>query len=73
MYIVHGTSAGSGIQFEHSQKGFLRNFNISDLSHPFLAFFLFLQEFTLTRDIAPVAFGSHIFSDSFYSFNRPSP
>src|SRR4029079_6392043 len=50
------------LRFEHLDKSLLRNVNLPDAFHPFLAFLLFLQKLSLTRNIAAVAFRSYIFS-----------
>jgi outer membrane protein OmpA-like peptidoglycan-associated protein len=56
------------IQFENGHKGFLRNFHITYLTHSFLTFLLFLQEFALTADIPAVTFGKYILPHGFHRF-----
>src|ERR1043166_7632524 len=43
------------IHLQHRQKCILRNLYAADFLHPLLAFFLFLQELALARDVAAVA------------------
>ena len=51
------------IQFEDSEEGFLRHFDVTDLLHTFLTAFLFLEQFALTADITAVTLGEDIFAD----------
>src|SRR5437773_11645894 len=53
---------GSGADLQHCQKGFLRNFDLSDALHALFAFFLLFQQLSLPRDVAAVALGEHIFA-----------
>ena len=53
-------------QFKGGEKGFLRYVYLADTFHPFLSFFLFVQEFHFPGDIPAVAFGNHIFPQGFY-------
>src|SRR5271157_306996 len=41
---------------EQGEKRLLRNLNASDLLHPFLAFFLLLEELAFPGDVAAIAF-----------------
>src|SRR4051794_23910218 len=51
----------AGIQ--HGQERLLRDFDLTKLLHPLLAFFLLFQQLALTADITPVALGSHVLAD----------
>lgn len=66
-FIVKGVAS---VKFEYSQECFLGYFNGADLFHALLAFFLFFEEFALSRYIAAVALGCHVFADCFYGFAR---
>src|SRR5258708_13213417 len=48
------------LDLEHCQKRFLWNLDRSDLLHPFLTFFLLLQQLALAGDVAAVALGSDV-------------
>src|SRR5437899_12922612 len=50
------------LRFQHFDKRLLWNIDFSDAFHPFLSFFLFLQQFPLSSDIAAVAFCGYVFS-----------
>src|SRR5439155_24693930 len=50
------------LRIKHFDKRLLRNSDFSDAFHPFLSFFLFLQQFPLSSDIAAVAFCGYVFS-----------
>src|SRR4051794_30348546 len=45
---------------EDRKEGFLRDFDVADLLHPLLAFFLLLQELALPGDVAAVALGRDV-------------
>ena len=66
-FIVKGVAS---VKFEYSQECFLGYFNGADLLHALLAFFLFFEEFALSRYVAAVALGCHVFADCFYGFAR---
>src|SRR5262245_1197819 len=42
----------SFVDFQNSEKGFLRNVDAADLFHALLAFLLFLEQLAFARDIA---------------------
>src|ERR1700722_13887088 len=48
---------------QHSQESFLRNVHAPNPLHPLLAFLLFLQQLTLTGNVAAVALGDDILAD----------
>ena len=54
------------IKFQYGEEGLLRDFDRTDLLHTLLAFFLFLKQLTLTRNIAAVALGCNVLA---YGFN----
>src|SRR5438067_13187000 len=58
------------IHLQHRQERFLRNLDAADFFHPLLAFFLFLEQLALTRDITAVAFRDHVLANRFHSFAR---
>src|SRR4030088_722335 len=60
--LSYSSHYSSIIQFQHCQERFLRHFHITNLAHAFLAFFLFLQQFSFTADITTVTFGGNIFA-----------
>src|ERR1700692_4497555 len=45
---------------QNGQKRLLRDFNLSDLFHAFLAGFLLLEQLAFARDVAAVALGEHV-------------
>src|SRR5215469_2442108 len=53
---------------EHSQKRFLRNIDAPDAFHALLAFFLLLEQLTLTGDVTAVALGEHVLAHSMHRF-----
>src|SRR2546422_1079321 len=50
----------TSFDLEESQERLLGEVHAPDLLHPFLAFFLFLQELALAGDVAAVALGQHV-------------
>src|SRR3989338_11732 len=50
------------LEFEHRHKRFLRYFDLSELFHAFLAFFLFLPEFAFSRYVPAVTLGGDVFA-----------
>ena len=44
--------------------------HVADLAHAFLTFLLFFEQLALARDVAAVAFGSHVFTNGFYCLSR---
>src|SRR6218665_342088 len=56
------------VQFQNGHKCFLRNLYVSNLTHTFFTFFLFLEKFTLTGNISTITFGSYVFSQGFDGF-----
>src|SRR4026209_364731 len=46
-----------GSALQHRQERLLRNLDLSDLLHPFLAFLLLLEQLALARDVAARALG----------------
>src|SRR5580658_6059763 len=55
---------------QHRQEGLLRNIDLPNAFHAFLAFFLFFQEFALAGDIAAVALGNDVLADGAYGLAR---
>src|SRR5947208_15662601 len=51
-----------GRNFQHREKGFLRNINLADALHAAFALFLFFEELAFARDVATVAFGQDVFA-----------
>jgi hypothetical protein len=60
----------SGIEFQNSQKGFLRNFNIPYLPHPFLSLLLFFKQFSFSGNVASITLCGNILTNSFHCFPR---
>ena len=58
------------IQFQNTHKRFLRDLYISDLTHTFFTFFLFLQKFSLSGNIATVTFCQYVFAHRTNSLTR---
>ena len=56
--------------FENRQKCLLRNFHVANLFHTFLTFFLLVEQFALTGDVAAVAFGGNVFAEGFDGASR---
>src|SRR5207249_11480540 len=52
-----------GRNFQHREKGFLRNINLADALHAAFALFLFFEELAFARDVAAVAFGQDVRSE----------
>src|SRR5260221_4181888 len=50
----------SPIHLQRGDKGLLRNVDLAELPHLLLAFLLLLQKFSLSRDVAAVAFCRHV-------------
>ena len=50
------------VNLENSHKGLLRNLDGTNRLHALLSLFLLFQKLALTRDIAAVALGEHVFS-----------
>src|SRR5690242_13352890 len=48
------------VNLEHRQERFLRDLDRADLLHPFLSFFLLLEQLALARHVAAVALGRHV-------------
>src|SRR5215468_8325729 len=56
------TNHACSLRFEHLDECLLRDVDLSDAFHPFFSFLLFLQQLSLARNIAAVAFRGYIFS-----------
>src|SRR6266849_882366 len=56
--------------FQNGEEGFLGDIDLADALHALLAFFLFFEEFALTRDVAAVAFGQNVFANGRDGFAR---
>ena len=58
-------------------KGFykrrLGNFDLAELPHPELAFFLLVQQFALAGNVAAVTFGRYVFAQGGNGFARNDP
>ena len=52
------------------KEGFLRNLHVTNLTHTFLTFLLFLQKFLLTGDITTITLGKYVFTHCFYRLSR---
>src|SRR5712672_2525540 len=50
---------------QNGQKRLLRDLNLPDLLHAFLAGFLFLEQLALARDVAAVTLGEHVLAHRF--------
>lgn len=59
-YSAAWDSGVGSVEFEHGEEGFLRDFYGANLLHALLAFFLLLEEFALSGDVAAVAFCGHV-------------
>ena len=51
------------IGFQNGEERGLGNDDVPNLFHPFLAFFLFLEQLLFSRDITAVALRGHILSE----------
>src|SRR5262245_58853005 len=51
---------GLSAHLQHGEKRFLRDLHFADLLHALLAFFLFLEQLALARNVAAVAFRQHV-------------
>ena len=49
-------------RFEYGEEGFLRDFDLAELPHPLLTLALFGPQFTLSGDIAAIAFCGDVFA-----------
>src|SRR5688572_14688659 len=59
--------------FQHGEEGFLRNLDFAHTLHPLLALLLFLEQFPLARDIAPVALGQNVLAHCFHRLAGDDP
>ncbi|CDN46190.1 hypothetical protein BN871_LI_00040 [Paenibacillus sp. P22] len=50
------------VDFQDGHERLLRNLDVADLLHPFLAFLLLLEQLALPADVAAVAFGKNVFA-----------
>ena len=60
------TSITPLIPTQNRQESLLRNFNVADLFHAPFTLFLLFEQLALSRYIAAVAFGGHVFAIGFY-------
>ena len=56
--------------FQYRKESLLRNFHIANLFHTLLTFFLLVEKFALTRDVAAVAFGGNVLAEGFDGASR---
>lgn len=60
---VENTHAAVGLLYlQHCQERFLRQFELAELFHSFLALFLLFEQFPFAGNVAAVALGNDIFS-----------
>src|SRR4029453_4988301 len=63
----------NGSALEHRQERLLRDLDLSDLFHPFLAFLLLLEQLALSRDVAAVRLGGDVLSLGLCRFPGDDP
>src|SRR4029453_4348566 len=63
----------NGLALEHRQERLLRDLDLSDLFHPFLAFLLLLEQLALLRDVAAVALGGDVLAHGLDRFPGDDP
>ena len=51
---------------QNGEEGFLWQFDVTDLLHSLLTFFLFLQQLFLTADVTAIAFRQNVFTQLFH-------
>ena len=58
------------LSFQHLDKRFLRDLHAAEGFHALFTFFLFLEQFAFTGDVAAVAFRGHVFAHGADRFAR---
>ena len=58
------------LNFQRSNKRTLRDVDIADAAHAFLALFLFIKQLTFTTYIATITFGGNVFAHGFHCLTR---
>src|SRR4051795_11532769 len=58
----------STIHLQRRDERLLRDVDLAELAHLFLAFLLLLQKFSLPRDVAAVAFGGDVLAQRAHGF-----
>ena len=54
------------VKFQYGEEGLLGHLHITDLLHALLASLLFLEQLTLTTDVAAIALGRDVLSHLFH-------
>src|SRR5688572_6178765 len=55
---------------QHREEGLLRDLDLTELLHAFLALFLFLEELALAADVAAIALGEHVLAQRLHGRAR---
>src|SRR6476660_4710300 len=62
-----------GADFQHREKGLLRDLDAADALHPLLAFLLLLEQLALPRNVAAVTLREHVLPQRLDRLTRDDP